>query len=305
MQKSNIAELMLNETVEELMSLGLTEQGNALYKSSDYDRFLRFCRCLPLFYGHPIKVSAEKYLKRYFDINLPIIPENAEKLWQITAEHLLKSDCDIPLFSIEEESLQEPLPPLSAGEPYTAYVAAVLCQTDAQTWGEWQAEMCARLDQILMQNPLRIIRFDLDEQTSMQRPSLYHVEQALQKKHRSVEDYSLLLAQVLRFVCECAKKSDVRIHLHADTPQVVGLLRELEKSVGLPPMLCFSHDDSTQDALIDWIRTTSAPVCLGLVYHNFLSYEHFEHAVRSLAKKYPIGKLSVLEDNLQKHFILS
>ena len=41
-----------------------------------------------------------------------------------------------------------------------------------------------------------------------------------------------------------------------------------------------------------------------LVYHDFLSHDHFEQAVLTLAKKYPIGKLSVLSDNMQKHFIL-
>ena len=304
MQKSNIAELMLTADVEALLSLCRTEQEEKMYVPSDYDRFLHLCRGLPLFYAHPIKASAKSYLKRYFDIDLPIIPENAEKLWFLTAERLLVSDCDIPYFSVEQDTPQEHLPPLSRGEPYTAFAAAVLCQTEAQTWLAWQAEMCEKLDQILIQNPLRIIRFDLNEQTSMQRPSLYHVELALQRKRRKQEDYCLLLAQVLRFVCEYAKANDVRIHLHADTPQVARLLNDLKKSVGLPPMLCFSHDDGTQDALIDLIRTTSVPICLGLIYHDFLSYDHFEQAVHALAKKYPLGKIAVLENNFKKHFIL-
>ena len=304
MKKSNIAELMLCEAVESLLALCVDKSMQTNTSPSDYDRFLHLCRCLPFFYGHPIKESAKAYLKRYFDIDLPIIPQNAEKLWLLTAERLLVSDCDIPYFSVEQDTTQAPLPPLSQGDPYTAFVACILCQTEANSWSEWQAEMRTRLDQILVQDPLCIIRFDLNESASAQRPSLYHVEQALQRKHRSGEDYALLLAQVLRFVCEYAQTADVRIHLHADTPLIVGLLNDLKKSVGVPPMLLVSSDDSTQDAIIDWIRTASAPLRLGLVYHDFLSHDHFEQAVLTLAKKYPIGKLSVLSDNTQKHFIL-
>ena len=111
MKKSNIAELMLCEAVESLLALCADKSMQTNTSPSDYDRFLHLCRCLPLFYGHPIKESAKAYLKRYFEIDLPIIPKNAEKLWLLTAERLLVSDCDIPYFSVEQDTTQAPLPP--------------------------------------------------------------------------------------------------------------------------------------------------------------------------------------------------
>ena len=119
MNTCNIAELMLNDDVNKLLALCTPEQKAPPVGASDYDRFLQLCRCLPLFYGHAVLPSAQEYLKRYFDSDLPIIPQNAAKLWHLTAERLLCMGEAIPPFSINEQTKPVLLPPLSDGKIYT------------------------------------------------------------------------------------------------------------------------------------------------------------------------------------------
>ena len=304
MQKTNIAELMLNDDVNKLLTLCRgRQQDNGAY-TSDYDAFVRFCRCLPLFYGHPIQASAQRYLRSVFDVDLSIIPQNAEKIWQLTAETLLTATDAVPPFLIAEESTTLSVPPLSAGVEYTSFPASFLIQTNANTWRTWQAEMRTNLDQMLAQNPERLIRFDLNECACLQRPTLYHVEQALQKKDRTEKDSALLLAQVLRFACAYAQERGAGLLICSDTPHVAKLLTYCHKEVGLTCALCVTCDEPTQDVLIELIQSTAAPICLGLDYHDFSSHCNFEEATVSLAKKYPLGCVTVLEERKQKHFLI-
>ena len=306
MQKSNIAELMLNDEVKALLTLCATEQSDTLLTGSDYDRFLHFCRCFPLFYGHPVRSAVQQYLKTYFDSELAIIPQNAEKLWHLTAELLLRSNETVPDFVFASQPFEvQRLPQLSAGDPYTAFPANRLSETHATSWNEWREEMDAILAQACSAPPAQWIRIDLNEQIGDQRPSLYHVEQVLQKKKRTRADHAVLSAQVFRYVCEYCKETDVRVVVHLDTPREIELLKHIEKSVGLPPVLCVANGEKVQDTLVDLICSARVPIALALDYDDFSSYPDFAFAAVSLAKKYPLGRLTVLEDNLQKRFVLS
>lgn len=307
MKASNVTELMLGDKVEQLLKLCIDGHSEKGRKDSDYDRFLRFCRLVPLFAGHPLQNSAAQYLKRYFDTELAIIPENAEKLWRLTAEQLLLSDVDIASFSIVDQADGGfSLPPLSDGDPYTSFLVLLLAQTQAQSWHEWREELQSTLDAILASDPLRILRIDLDDVgCAAQRPSLYHVEQALQKKKRTNNDRAILTAQLVRFVCEYAQATAARLTVFLHTPRAVELLAYCHKTVGLPPLLCTVCDCRVQDALIKLIQEADAPIRLALDYDAYASHTEFAHAAKALAKKFPLGCLTVLSDNCKKQFLLS
>ena len=136
MQKSNVAELLITEEVKALLRLCKPKWGEP-ETESDYDRFFGLCESLRLFYGHPLFESAHGYLKQYFDLDLPIIPQNAEKLWLLTGDYLLRTNKTIPTLSIAETTDISILPPLSAGGAYNTFLALILSQTDARSWCEW------------------------------------------------------------------------------------------------------------------------------------------------------------------------
>ncbi len=296
---------MLHREVEELLALCVTEQPNKPMPSSDYNRFLRFCNCVPLFYGHPIRSAAQDYLKRYFDSDLPIIPQNAEKLWILTADKLQVSNKMIPRFSIDDHIAPSSLPLLDEGREYHCLDAESLCRTDALTWNAWRTELQRTLDNALAKHRLSSIGIEVGALQSRQRPTLYHVEQALQRNERDESDCKILRSQVLRFVCEYAKELGIAITVTHCMPHTVELLAHYHRSMGLPFLICVTEDDVTRDALVELIRTTSAPIRLGVNRRAYPSQTTFESAVVSLAKTYPLGCLTVLENGLQKHFLLS
>lgn len=52
------------------------------------EKFLRFAEALPHFVGNPVYHWAHLELKKYFGLTLPICPDNAEEIWQVTLEKM-------------------------------------------------------------------------------------------------------------------------------------------------------------------------------------------------------------------------
>ena len=61
-------------------------------KSSDYDKFREYCRIMPYLAGNPLYHWSHLELKRYFDCDLTICPENCEEIWKITSKRLQDED---------------------------------------------------------------------------------------------------------------------------------------------------------------------------------------------------------------------
>ena len=71
----------------QMRTMGVAEEfitGNA----SDRDKFQKFCEILPYCIGNPIHHWAHLELQRYFDCDLVINAENAQAIWDLTAEKL-------------------------------------------------------------------------------------------------------------------------------------------------------------------------------------------------------------------------
>ena len=58
----------------------------------DREKFQKFCETLPQCIGNPIHHWSHLELKRFFDCDLVINPENAEAIWQHTSEKLKQED---------------------------------------------------------------------------------------------------------------------------------------------------------------------------------------------------------------------
>lgn len=57
--------------------------------ASDYDKFREYCRIMPKLAGSSVYCLSHIELKRYFDCELSICPQNCERIWKTTAERLL------------------------------------------------------------------------------------------------------------------------------------------------------------------------------------------------------------------------
>lgn len=87
---SNITELWLggdHYKWRAIRSVGVPEKyitGDA----SDYDKFKKFAEAMPKLIGNPLYHWTHLELRRYFDCELILNPENADEIWRITSEKL-------------------------------------------------------------------------------------------------------------------------------------------------------------------------------------------------------------------------
>ncbi|MGC6769171.1 glucuronate isomerase [Enterococcus sp. LJL51] len=57
-------------------------------EASDYDKFMVWCETVPKLIGNPLYTWTHLELKRFFDIDLLVTPENAETIWTLVNEKL-------------------------------------------------------------------------------------------------------------------------------------------------------------------------------------------------------------------------
>lgn len=59
--------------------------------ASYYEKYLKFAEILPLLIGNPLYIWCALELKRYFDIDEPLTPKNAQRIYQQTKEMIAKT----------------------------------------------------------------------------------------------------------------------------------------------------------------------------------------------------------------------
>lgn len=71
--------VMRNSGIEEQFITG---------KGNDYERFEKFCECLPNFINNPVYHWAHLELKKYFGLTIPINKNNAKLIWDTTVDRM-------------------------------------------------------------------------------------------------------------------------------------------------------------------------------------------------------------------------
>ena len=94
---NNITELWLNGDHYKwrLMRANGEDEKNITGDGSDYDKFMAFAKTLPKAIGNPVYHWAHLELQRYFNCNLTINSENADKIWEICSKRLADSDMSV------------------------------------------------------------------------------------------------------------------------------------------------------------------------------------------------------------------
>lgn len=89
---SNIAQLLLprHPDILRLMAQCGIDPRHSAPNAADYERFRAWCTCTPALIGHPIPLFQQMLLHRLFECDLPLIEENCDTIWQLTAQRLAK-----------------------------------------------------------------------------------------------------------------------------------------------------------------------------------------------------------------------
>ena len=148
--------------------------------------------------------------------------------------------------------------------------------------------ICAGCDRIVLR---------LEAPFSFVLPDVYHVDSILQKKKHTAEEREMLTAQLFRELCEiCLERNIVLLtELNCDFYPVGQLLEYAERTVGLPQMYLTASTLQTADRLIarmgQWHRNSMQ---LALRLSDYPSAEELRAAYRSVAARYPAGRLGVI-----------
>ena len=299
MLATNVIDLLPREELYGLLRLCGTDRCLKDGHASDFDLFVALCKTLPFSTGHSFATSVRLFLQKYFELSLPIIPQNAEKIWKLTAEKLLLSPTPVTesAMAFQEEPSVE-LPDVVWEKREKFFLTNLLCDTDADTWESWENEMRERLVSVMTAAPRRL-RFDLNLGVSRQKPSLYHVEAALKKKKRSADDCAVLEAQVFRFLSSFCATSDVEmiLYIHSCGNEVGSFLQHMKKSVGLPQLICVVDGETEQGTLLELLKEGTLDALLALDRLFYPSAKDFETAVKRLARQYPLGRLHIIGEN--------
>lgn len=87
---SNITDLWLktDPNKQSAMRLVGVEESYITGNASDYEKFDAFCKIMPLYIGNPLYAECHMQLSAFFDCDLPLVPENTERIWCETAKRL-------------------------------------------------------------------------------------------------------------------------------------------------------------------------------------------------------------------------
>ncbi len=64
-------------------------------EASDYDKFREYCRIMPELIGSAMYCFSHLELRKYFECDLVICPQNCERIWNVTAEKLSYGRVDL------------------------------------------------------------------------------------------------------------------------------------------------------------------------------------------------------------------
>ncbi len=296
---TNLTELFWNAETEGLLRMCGETENAICHTASDYERFAAVCRSAELLQGHSFLHRLSCFLREVLDVSHTISLENAERIWQMSAERLLEKELslsDWQTFSAaeaEESTLREPeLLELSG-----CFDGNRLMQSKTASWEDWRREMEGLCRDAFEQGVCGVYLV-LPKAFCFSAPDPYHVTLALQRKTPTSTDQSVLFSQLFRFLAGECEKREVTLILRAqgDPAQVFELLSYAEARVGLPPLI-WNLLPTVDPAPL--LSLTAAPhkhlVRCALSRGDYPTQAEWHKALLSSARKYPSGMLLNLQ----------
>ena len=303
MRATNVTELIRDAALDQLLYLC----GNRLdERISDYEYFCTLCKSLHLLKGHPLADRFIKYVTEILNERRAIEPQNAAVIWHAVADYMQEHAFQVGDFTafckdIPTKSVLYELHPHKS-ELVWHIDQAPVCAT---SWGGWERDLSADYTNAI-NSGCTMTQITITEQLPWRMPSVYHVEQALQNAHGAG---GILSFQRLRYVAIALQKSNTPLLI--ETPKegiadLIGALEQLDRTVGLPPVILSLSDINHLPLLVDFAQQKRASsVRLGLrITSDTGSGE--QEMLQTIARVYPIGRLFLYRsvENTLERFLL-
>ncbi|MBQ9806705.1 MAG: hypothetical protein IJW49_09405 [Clostridia bacterium] len=293
---SNVCELLWSDEVCGLLRLCGAEEHKIGEVASDYERFSALCKALPMLKRHPIKQAVTDLLKTHFAVS----EQPCDITWHTVAQALEERE-SAPTDFLPREPVScllstIALPPLPSHiSPMLDAEALLHASTNAlETWREELRQTLLRF----VRAGCHTVRFLLPASYTFTAPTVYHVQEALGMKKRTLETEHLLRSQLFRELCTICRDMSVRLLLHLSCAgeEAVALLRYAEECVGLPH-LYWSADGRANDVLLRFqMQAHEAPVYWVLRLSDVPSDVELETVLACVAARYPITRLRFVCD---------
>lgn len=279
---TNVTELIRSSELTALLRLCGAEEKAIGENSADYEYFQALCKAIPLLKGHPL-IHGIHRLFASMNIVFSFDTLDAHLLWKQSAAFLERNFVPMPDCICDDYSntKTEDFPLTNKGS-YSFTDTKGWTETQTNNWKNWERELTARWETIAPQNT--IVCFDLPFPSS--KLSLYHVENALKTK-----DKSILSAQLLRFLSSSCQKKQTTLLIKTETNSVNDLmlhLQHLEKTIGLPNLILSVYSTEVFHSLLPFVaQKHDADIRFGVPIENGIPLI----PLQQIAAEYPIGRL--------------
>lgn len=225
--------------------------------ASDSERFLALAAVIPLWDGHPEAERVQTLLTQATGLSVPLCPHTAGAYWAawVTRHWYGESVSPVELPSI--------CPRCAPKSPLTVRRSSCIQLPDPVSIQAPDLQGWSRTLETLIPADGRPVILSLPEDYTFVRPDPYHAQLAVQKaasgEDLTGEERCLLMAQTLRvFGLALQKRLQDQtprheippVILEGGTPEgVVPLLRYLQASKALPPMVWIPHNPTHAEAV--------------------------------------------------------
>lgn len=306
---SNVAQILIDQEVLEVLRLCGVESTAPSAQCSDYERFFVFAECLPLLAGHPLKERTIFLLQSLFGISEELTIQNRDTIWKECADQLLRRD-------VTAQTVKECLStrgtvmltaklPILENAPYRHEPS--LRHSDFQfdgqmTWADWNTWAKHKLDTLEHAGENEIL-ISVPKEYRFQKPDLYHIDLLLKKGEEAPQN-ALWLTQQARFLCEECKRLGwtLVLRFECNGNEAVRLFHYLQQSVGLPTLIWSSDDDRTNAAVIEYQRKYgSKNIYFALHENELVKIEDRATLYERVSKQYPFGRLMILTERKEEN----
>lgn len=223
--------------------------------ASDYDFFVAFGRALPLFRTHPISKQIAFLIEK--GLSVAGFAEELPQLWRecsermlelsLTPQSLLRSLCGAVAHSFSLGEL-----PSDGRLLLSAESVASFRPDGVADWNSWEG--MARKTLCASGNAICAVRMTIPEGYRYLRSSRYDADRMLSVGERNTETLAKWFSQQFRFLSQWAGERELPMLLFADGAgeDLLRLLEETERAVGLPPIVWIAEDAPTRDGMIDF-----------------------------------------------------
>ena len=289
---TNLTELWENEAQRGLLALYSASVGRDRPLYSYFDRFFALCEMLTYADGHDEQARCRKILSEELRIDWEPTPQNADRIWMLSAERLLLEP-RAPLSQAFEIGAYRKAPTLDlAVTAASTRVPDCFWEGEAQSIAQWQNGLRAWLDA----TDSCSVSVTLPDAFLFFSPNPYSVKCALAKACRTSDERYLLMAQTLRELSPILQSREGGLHLWVGDcgEAAVKLLSYLEKSVGLPSVTWSTASGRSRESLLDYSvlphRRLISPVL------RVSDRGALEEEIGRYSKRFPSGLLMLTDE---------